>query len=100
MKKIVGLIIASSLSLLAVESNEVFKSCVMCHGSKGEKKALNSSTQLITMSEEVLFSKLKNIVDGSSSMSKMYIKMHRTKLRTVCGDEDIATLSNYIFKLK
>lgn len=100
MKKIVGILIVGSISLSAFQSDKVYQNCVMCHGKKGEKKALDSSTQLTSMSEEVLFSKLKNIIDGSSSVSKMYASMHRTKLKTVCGDEDIAKLANYIFNLR
>lgn len=99
MKKIVGLLVVSSLSLFALNSEEVYKNCVMCHGKKSDKIALNSSPRLSTLNEDVLLEKLKRIISNTSTISPRYINMHRTKLKTVEAD-DVEKFANYVFKLR
>ncbi|WP_372999269.1 hypothetical protein [Sulfurimonas sp.] len=100
MKKMLGLLVLSSLTLLAFESEEVYKNCIMCHGKKADKKAISSSVKLALLSQESLAEKLKNIIDDSSSMSKIYTKMHKTKLKDIQSENGVRKFANYIIGLK
>ena len=99
MRKIVSLLIMSSLTLIAFDGEQAYKQCAMCHGKKAEKAALNTSPVLNRLSEEDLSIKLNKLLDGSCKMSGAYIAMHKAKLKGV-NKEDIAEMSKYILNLK
>jgi len=99
MKKVVILLIVSSLTLIAFDGEKVYKQCAMCHGKKAEKVAVKSSPILNILSEEELSMKLSKLVDGSSNISSQYLGMHKSKLKGV-NKEDIPEMSKYILNLK
>jgi cytochrome c553 len=101
MKKILVLLALGSLALMAVDNAKAYQNCVMCHGKKGEKIALNSSPQLASLTQEKLRNSIGAIIDGTSKISKRYLSMHQTKLKDVSQREDeTQAFSEYIFNLK
>ena len=99
MKKTVLLLMVGSLALSAFDGAKVYKQCAMCHGKKAEKVALKTSPRLNTMSEEELSTSLRSIINGSSSVAKKYLKMHKSKLKGVSLD-DTEAMANNIAVLK
>ncbi|MBU1659262.1 c-type cytochrome [bacterium] len=99
MRKIVAVLVLSSLSLLAFDNEKIYKECSMCHGKNGDKTALNSSPQLSSLSEEELTVKLKRILDGTSEISKKYLSLHKMKLKSV-SEDDVAGFASHIHNLK
>jgi cytochrome c553 len=102
MDKMKNLILVAALvasSLFAIESEDQYKHCVVCHGKQGELVAIKSSPQLSSLGEEELSLRLKKILDGSSEMSKNYVAMHRTKLKNLAPDET-DKFAKYIVDLK
>ncbi|MEN8303768.1 MAG: c-type cytochrome [Campylobacterota bacterium] len=99
MRKVVSLLVISSLTLIAFDGEKAYKQCAMCHGKKAEKVAVNSSPVLNTLSEEKLSSRLNEIVDGSTDMAKRFVSMHQAKLKGV-SKEEIGLMSKYIINLR
>lgn len=99
MKKIVSLLMVSSLTLIAFDVAKVYKQCAMCHGKKAEKVAVNSSVVLNSLSEEELKLKLYELLDGSSNMTPQFIGLHKAKLKGVL-EEDVIVFSKFILNLK
>ena len=99
MKKIVLLLMMSSLALMAFDSAKVYKQCAMCHGKKGEKIAMKSSPKLNTLTHEQLVTSLKALMDGTSSVLSKYLEMHQKKLKKV-QTADVDTFADYISALK
>jgi len=98
MKKIVFLLMLSSLALMAFDAKKSYKQCAMCHGKKGEKVAMKSSPKLNSLSQEQLTSSLKSLLDGSSTVSSKYLGLHKKKLKKV-KLEDVETFARYISDL-
>ena len=99
MKKIVLLLMMSSLALMAFDAKSAYKQCAMCHGKKGEKIAMKTSPKLNSLSQEELETSLTMLLDGSSSVSKKYLGLHKKKLKKVTAD-DTGALAQYILDLK
>jgi len=59
------LILGITTMLAASEGADLFKKCASCHGSVGEKHALNKSRVINQMSEEEIVTALKGYKDGS-----------------------------------
>jgi cytochrome c len=99
MRKVILSVAMIATSLFAVESAELYKHCVVCHGKQGELVAIKSSPQLSSLSEEELSLRLKNILDGSTQLSKKYVTMHKIKLQRLTP-EKTDELAKYIVNLK
>lgn len=99
MKKILLLAAIVSTALFAINSEDQYKHCVVCHGKQGELVAIKKSPQLSSLGVEELSMRLKNILDGSTSMSKNYVAMHRTKLKNL-APEDTDKFAKYVVELK
>ena len=99
MKKIVLILVMSSLALMAFDGKKAYKQCAMCHGKKGEKVAMKSSPKLNTLSQEQLVTSIKALLDGSSTVSSKYLGVHKKKLKKV-KLEDVETFAAYISGLK
>jgi cytochrome c553 len=99
MKKTVLLALMLSTAVFAVQSEELYKHCVVCHGKQGELVAIKNSPQLSSLSEEELSSRLKKIVDGSTPISKNYFAMHTLKLKNLAPQE-MDIFAKYIVDLK
>jgi len=98
-KKMILIGILASTSLLAVESEDLYRMCVQCHGMEGDKVAVKRSPRLSTLSENELSLRLKKILDGSSSMSKKFVTMHQIKLKYLAA-EKTDEFAKYILNLK
>jgi len=59
------LILGITAILGASEGAELFKKCASCHGSMGEKHALNKSNVINEMSQEEIVTALNGYKDGS-----------------------------------
>jgi len=99
MKKIILSVAMIATSLFAVESAELFKHCVVCHGKQGELVAIKSSPKLSSLDKEELSLRLKKILDGSTLLSKKYVTMHKIKLQRLTPDKT-DDLAEYIVNLK
>jgi cytochrome c553 len=99
MKKIILIGVMVSTALFAVQSEDQYKHCVVCHGKQGELVAIKRSPQLSSLSAEELSMRLKKILDGSTSLSKNYVAMHRTKLKNL-APEETDKFAKYIVDLK
>jgi cytochrome c553 len=99
MKKIIFLAALVASSLFAIESEDQYKHCVVCHGKQGELVAIKSSPQLSLLSQEELSLRLKKILDGSTALSKNYVAMHKTKLKNL-PPEETDKFAKYIVDLK
>ncbi|MBA3025473.1 MAG: c-type cytochrome [Sulfurimonas sp.] len=99
MKKIIIGALILSTAVFAIQSEDQYKHCVVCHGKQGELVAIKSSPKLSSLSEEELSMRLKKILDGSTSLSKNYVGMHRTKLKNL-APEDTEKFAKYIVELK
>ena len=98
-KKIILIGLVSSSCLLAIESENLYKFCVQCHGKHADKVAVKQSPRLSSLGEEELSVRLKKILDGSSSLSKKFITMHKIKLKYLTpGQTD--EFAKYIIELK
>jgi cytochrome c553 len=71
----------------------------VCHGKQGELVAIKSSPQLSSLGVEELSMRLKKILDGSTSLSKNYVAMHKTKLKGL-APEDTDKFAKYIVELR
>jgi len=94
MKKIILFITTVfTLSLMANDGASLYKKCAACHGSQGEKKALNKSQIIQNWDEEKLVSSLKGYKDGSyGGAMKGLMKGQVAKY----SDEDIVKVSKHI----
>ena len=99
MRKIVLILMMSSLALMAFDGKKAYKQCAMCHGKKGEKVAMKSSPKLNALSQEQLVTSIKALLDGSSTVSSKYLSVHQKKLKKV-KPEDVETFAEYISGLK
>lgn len=98
MKKILyGLILTLTTSLFAVDGASLYKTCATCHGTKGEKSALNKSQVIAGWSIEtttVVLNGYKNGTYGGSMKSTMNAQVKNL------DDASIAALAKYIETLK
>ena len=99
MRKIVLILMMSSLALMAFDGKKAYKQCAMCHGKKGEKIAMKSSPKLNALSQGQLATSIKALLDGSSTVSSKYLGVHQKKLKKV-KPEDVETFAEYISGLK
>ena len=81
----------------AVTGEEIYASCISCHGAQGEKPPLGMANAIIAgQSEEELVKKLQGYKNGSyggmkrSSMARFAVNM---------TDEQTATVSKYISEM-
>lgn len=98
MKKVLflaGLVCAGSL--FAADGASLYKSCVVCHGAKAEKPALNKSQIIADWSSDKIVAALQGYKDGSyGGPLKGTMKGQVAKLEL----EDMNTLGKYIAGLK
>ena len=99
MKKILLLLMVSSLALVAFDGNKAYKKCAMCHGKQGQKIALKTSPRLNTLGEEEISEKLTAILKSTSKINKRYLGVHKAKLKGI-EKENVAAFSKYISNLK
>lgn len=99
MKKFIFLAIIAFSALFGVESEELFKHCVVCHGKQGELVAIKSSPRLSSLGVEELSTRLTKILDGSTLMSKKYVAMHKIKLKRL-APEKTDEFAEYVVGLK
>ena len=99
MKKIILLAALVSTASFALESEKLYKHCVVCHGEEGDRRAIKRSPQLSLMSEDELSLSLKKILDGSTSLYKNYVVMNKIKLKSL-NPEDTGKFAKYIKNLK
>ena len=97
MKKL--LLLFSSISLLAFDGAKMYKSCVVCHGKQGELVAVKTSPKLASLSQEDLASKLRSIQDGSTTLSKNFLHMHKIKLKNL-DENGMQKFAKYIVTLR
>ncbi|MDD2906079.1 MAG: c-type cytochrome [Sulfurimonas sp.] len=98
MKKIVLIFALGLLSLGAVESEKLYKHCVVCHGKQGELVAIKSSPKLASLGQAELSARLKKVLDGSTSLSQNYLAMHQVKMKNLTPQETDA-FAKYITEL-
>ncbi|HHH54350.1 MAG TPA: c-type cytochrome [Bacteroidetes bacterium] len=101
MKKLLILVAILSQNLMALDveaGKEKFNStCVVCHGSNGERKALGISQIISDIGDaEVIEGLLKNIRDKGKESGK---NMAMVNTASGLSDEDIENLSAYISTL-
>nr|WP_275848823.1 c-type cytochrome [Sulfurimonas sp. SAG-AH-194-I05] len=78
------------------EGKALYASCVGCHGSKGEKKALGKSAVIEGWSSQEVVTALHGYKDGSyGGAMKALMKGQVTKL----SEADIKALADYISTL-
>ena len=99
MKKVVLLLMMSSLTLMAFDAKSTYKQCAMCHGKKAEKVAMKTSPKLNTFTQEQLVLSIVGLKDGSSSVSSKYLGVHKKKLKKVEAD-NVEAFAAYILGLK
>lgn len=100
MKKICILSLTSILACgaFATDGATLYKQCAVCHGTRGEKKALNKSNIINTMSTEQIKTALEGYkagtlnINGQGKMMSMQVK--------ILTPEDVDILSQYIPTLK
>lgn len=100
MKKIfaLGLISALACGAFAADGAVLYKKCAICHGAKGEKKALNKSNIINTMSVEQIKTALEGYKAGTLNIHGQG-KMMSTQVKNLTP-ADIDALSKYIPTLK
>jgi len=86
-------------SSFALESEKLYKHCVVCHGEKGDRKAIKRSPQLSLLTKGELSLSLKKILDGSTPLYRNYVAMHKVKLKHL-NPEDTDAFASYIVSLK
>lgn len=98
MKKVLlALIFATTSSLFAADGAALFKKCIVCHGPKAEKKALNKSHIIQGWAVDKIEAALHGYKDGSyGGVLKGTMKGQVAKL----SDDDIKALATYINGLK
>lgn len=98
MKKVILLLTTVfAFSLMANDGAALYKSCGVCHGAKGEKKALNKSQVIQGWDKETLVTSLKGYKDGS--YGKAMKGLMKIQLKNF-DDAKIDTVSEYISTLK
>ena len=98
-KKLVLLVALISTASYAIESEKLYKHCVVCHGKNGDREAIKRSPQLSLLTKEELSLSLKKILDGSTSLYKNYVAMHKVKLKNLAS-QDTDEFAKYIVNLK
>ena len=98
-KKVILLAALVSTASFALESEKLYKHCVVCHGVEGDSRAIKRSPQLSLLSEDELALSLKKILDGSTSLYKNYVVLHKIKLKSL-SPEDTGEFAKYIINLK
>lgn len=98
MKKILVLIsLLCAGSIFAADGASLYKTCVVCHGAKGEKPALNKSQVIAGWSSENVVTALNGYKDGSyGGPLKGTMKGQVIKLTA----EEMSALGKYIEGLK
>ena len=99
MKKLLLTLVLSSVSLLAFESANAYKSCVVCHGKHGGLVAVKTSPKLASLSEADLAKRLMSIKNGSTTISKNFLPMHKIKLKNL-EEGNVQEFAKYIVNLK
>lgn len=96
MKKVMalGLISALACGAFAADGAELYKKCATCHGAKGEKKALNKSNIIATMSAEQIKTALEGYKAGTLNVHGQG-KMMNMQVKNLSA-QDIDALSQYI----
>ena len=101
MKKTLILLMLCSVVLSAFEGEKAYKSCAMCHGKDAKRRAHKKSAVIASFSEEELTRRLQALIDGSSTMPRQFLNLHKTKLKSAGINRDNAgDLSHHILNLK
>ena len=98
-KKVILLVALLSTSSYALESEKLYKHCVVCHGENGDRTAIKRSPKLSLLSEEDLSLRLTKILDGSTPLYRNYVAIHKIKLKHL-SPEDTDAFAKYIVNLK
>lgn len=96
MKKVfaLGLISALACGAFAADGATLYKKCATCHGAKGEKKALNKSNLINTMTPEQIKTALEGYKAGTLNIHGQG-KMMSMQAKNLTPEE-IDALSQYI----
>jgi cytochrome c len=95
-KLLLALVFATTSSLFAADGATLFKKCIVCHGPKAEKKALNRSHVIQGWPVDKIEAALHGYKDGSyGGVLKATMKGHVINL----SDADIKALATYIHSL-
>lgn len=81
----------------SIDAKTLFVPCITCHGTKAEKKALNVSKVITTLSKDEIVTALKgykNKTYGGSLKTTMYQQVSKL------SDAQMEALANYILSLK
>jgi cytochrome c len=97
-KKITPKASEKSASIDSANGEKVFKKCIVCHGKKAEKSALNNSLILADLDFETVTSALKNYRDDATYGGKM--KMSMRPIAKPLSDKDISDVAHYVGTLK
>ena len=95
--KILALVSLVSMSVFASSGEHIYKKCAACHGTMGEKHALNKSRVVADMNVTELSNALHGYKKGSYGGAMKALM--RSQIATL-SDEDIEKVSEYISKIK
>jgi cytochrome c len=98
MKKAVLALLVGTTFLLAADGASAYKSCVICHGAKGEKKALGKSDAIDTWSAAQIEEALKGYKSGTRDIHGMAGAM-KGPMATM-DEATIKAVSEYIAGMK
>lgn len=98
MKKLsLVLMIAAATTLMAGDGKALYKTCIVCHGAKAEKKALNRSHVIQGWDKAKLVAAMKGYQDGSyGGALKGTMKLQLKKF----DDAKLDAVAEYITTLK
>ena len=97
MKKTILTLTLMSTLMMAADGAALYKNCLSCHGTMGEKKALGKSLVINEMSKDEFTAALKGYKDGLYGRSMK--SLMKSKVAAL-SDEDINALGEYVTSLK
>ncbi|MEA1918363.1 MAG: c-type cytochrome [Campylobacterota bacterium] len=95
-KQIIGVMALSVLSsVLSADGAALYKKCAACHGTNGEKPAMNKSKIIKDMSNADFVAAMKGYKDGSYGAGLKNLMVMQVK---ALDDAQIQALADYIVK--
>lgn len=95
---ILGFVSTMVSGLFAADGATLYKKCATCHGQKADKKALNKSNPIHTMTSEQIKTALEGYKAGTLNLHGQG-KMMTMQVKNL-SSEDIDALSKYIPTIK
>ena len=89
-------VIDSVKSELVIDAKSIYSACASCHGTKGERKALNVSNLLQGQSKNEIIQKLNGYKDGTYGGAMSAVMSSQVAL---LSKDKIEALAEYISKL-